>query len=143
MQPARIARSNVGSDDRRDAEEIPLRFLIVDDNEGFLQAARTHLERQGIQVVGTARTAAEGLLRHRELRPDVILIDIGLGNDNGFDLAREVVAADESRPQVVLISSRAEEEYAGLIEESPAVGFLSKARLSADAIFELLGTDPS
>jgi hypothetical protein len=38
---------------------------------------------------------------------------------------------------------RAEEEYAGLIEESPAVGFLSKARLSADAIFELLGTDPS
>ena len=67
---------------------MPLRCLLVDDNEAFLEAASLLLEREGVIVVGVASTIAEALRQARALRPDVILVDIGLGTESGFDLAR-------------------------------------------------------
>jgi len=55
---------------------MPSRVLIVDDNRPFLEAARVLLERQGLSVVGVARTAAEALRKAAELQPDLALIDI-------------------------------------------------------------------
>ena len=112
------------------------RCLIVDDNMRFLDAARSTLERQGIQVVGTATTTAEALRQAEELRPDVVLVDISLGDESGFELTRRLV--DDLRSRVVLISTRAEDDYADLVATSPAVGFLSKSQLSASALRELL-----
>jgi DNA-binding NarL/FixJ family response regulator len=115
-----------------------LRSLIVDDNGNFLAAARNLLEREGIEVVGVAATGAEALELANELRPDVALVDIDLGDESGFDVARRLVeeAGEES---VVLISSYAERDFADLIAASPAVGFLSKSDLSAQNIYEILG----
>lgn len=112
------------------------RCLIVDDNTRFLDAARSTLERQGLDVVGTATTTAEALQRAETLRPDVALVDISLGDESGFELARRLV--DEFCTPVVLISTRAEDDYADLVATSPAVGFLSKSQLSANALRELL-----
>jgi DNA-binding NarL/FixJ family response regulator len=67
---------------------MPLRCLIVDDNPGFLAAARDLLECQGVSVVGVASTSAEARRRSRELRPDVTLVDIDLGGESGFDVVR-------------------------------------------------------
>ena len=122
-----------------------LRCLIVDDNPGFLDAARTLLERQGVAVVGVASTSAAALQFAEQLRPDVALVDIDLGGESGFELARRLhreAGWDGSR--VILVSSRGEQDYAELIAESPAVGFLPKTALSAHAIRELLarGSDP-
>jgi DNA-binding NarL/FixJ family response regulator len=64
--------------------------LIVDDNQLFLEAARGLLERQGLRVVGVAATTAEALRRAEELRPEVVLVDITLGGESGFDLARRL-----------------------------------------------------
>jgi DNA-binding NarL/FixJ family response regulator len=58
---------------------VTVRCLIVDDNDGFLQAARARLNREGIDVVGVASTSAEAVARVGELRPDVVLVDIRLG----------------------------------------------------------------
>ena len=113
------------------------RCLIVDDNTRFLDAARSTLERQGVQVVGTATTTAEALQRVEALRPDVVLVDISLGEESGFELARRLV--DDLRTRVVLISTRAEEDYASLIAATPAVGFIPKSRLSVEAVRELVG----
>ena len=63
---------------------MPLRCLLVDDNEAFLEAASLLLEREGVTVVGVASTIAEALRQARVLRPDVILVDIGLGNESGL-----------------------------------------------------------
>jgi DNA-binding NarL/FixJ family response regulator len=52
--------------------------LIVDDNPGFLEAARTLLEQEGLQVVGVASTGAEAVQRAAELHPDVTLVGIDL-----------------------------------------------------------------
>jgi CheY-like chemotaxis protein len=70
------------------SDHMPLRCLIVDDNGAFLDAARLLLEREGVTVVGVASSIAEALRQARALLPDVSLVDIGLGEESGFDLAR-------------------------------------------------------
>jgi DNA-binding NarL/FixJ family response regulator len=113
--------------------------LIVDDNSSFLNASRTLLERQGLTVIGVATSAAEGLKRAAELRPQVILIDIELGEDSGFDLARELAQSADAMPaKLVLISTHREEDFRELIAESPALGFIAKSHLSRRAIQEVL-----
>jgi DNA-binding NarL/FixJ family response regulator len=112
-----------------------LRCLIVDDSSRFLNAARGLLERQGIAVVGVASNSAEALQRAEEVRPDVTLLDIDLGGESGLELARRLHRqADRAPAPVILISTHAEQDYADLIAASPAVGFLPKTALSADAI---------
>jgi DNA-binding NarL/FixJ family response regulator len=113
--------------------------LIVDDSPRFRDAARGLLERQGITVVGVAANSAEALCRAEELRPDVTLVDIDLGAESGFELARRLHGdGAPALSRVILVSTHAEEDYADLIWASPAVGFLSKADLSAGAIRDLL-----
>lgn len=119
---------------------VALTCMIVDDNAGFLGAARDVLERQGIAVVGTASTTAEAVALAQEVTPDIALVDIDLGEESGFDVARRLTEdAGNEHLRLVLISAYAESDFADLIAASPAVGFLSKPDLSAKAIHELLG----
>ena len=127
---------------------MPLRCLLVDDNDAFLETARALLERQGVQVAGVASNIAGALRQARALRPDVVLVDIGLGEESGFELARLLAAdgQDGQRGQggqrvhadVILISAQAERDYTDLIAESPAAGFLHKPELSAQRISQIL-----
>jgi len=113
--------------------------LVVDDNLPFLEAASFLLEREGLRVVGVASTAAEALRRAEELRPDVVLVDITLGRESGFELARRLVEDDPGgESAVVLISTHEEADFADLIAASPATGFLPKSELSASAIRGIL-----
>jgi DNA-binding NarL/FixJ family response regulator len=125
-----------------------MRCLIVDDSAHFAAAARVMLERQGITVVGVASTGAEALRRFEELRPDVTLVDLNLGGENGFLVAEQLQRAASTAPSaVILVSTHAAQEFTDLIETSPAVGFLPKSALSAGAIHDLLrrhnGADPA
>ena len=120
---------------------MALRCLIIDDSPDFCEAARDLLEGQGITVVGYAASSAEAIRSVRELRPEVALVDIDLGIESGFDLARRLADdLDGSEPQLmlVLVSTHDEREFARLIEESPAIGFLAKTELSAERIYRLL-----
>jgi DNA-binding NarL/FixJ family response regulator len=114
----------------------PVRYLLIDDSPRFLGAARALLERDGVTVVGEAADAAEGLRLAAESQPDVILVDIDLGDESGFDVA-ERLAAEDLGP-VVLMSAYPEAEVADLVAAAPAVGFLSKSELSVRAVSELL-----
>jgi CheY-like chemotaxis protein len=122
---------------------MPLRCLLVDDNDAFLEAASLLLRREGVTVVGVASSTTEALRQARALRPDVILIDIGLGDEDGFDAAR-LLTQDGQRgsAEVIMISAGAETDYRELIAESPAAGFLAKSELSAQGIGRILGHTP-
>ena len=117
---------------------MALRCLIVDDNPAFLEAARDLLEREGLNVVGVATSGEEAIREARDLRPDVALVDIDLGDESGFAVVRELAEADGLVENLILISTHAEHEFADLIEASPALGFVAKSDLGADAIQALV-----
>jgi two-component system, NarL family, nitrate/nitrite response regulator NarL len=116
---------------------VALRCLIVDDSEEFLGSASRLLESQGLEVVGRASSGAEAVRLTEELQPDVVLVDVLLGDEDGLEVARRLTAGARST-RVVLISTHSEEELADVLAESPAFGFLPKKALNAAAIAALL-----
>jgi DNA-binding NarL/FixJ family response regulator len=117
--------------------------IVVDDNPHFARAARLLLEREGLNVVGTAFTGSAAVDLVRELLPDLVILDIDLGSESGFDVARrlrspETQASPANVPDIILVSMHDEEDFADLIRDSTAVGFLAKSDLSARAIRRVL-----
>jgi DNA-binding NarL/FixJ family response regulator len=122
---------------------MPLRCLLVDDSDAFLETASLLLEREGLTVVGMASNITEALRQVRALRPDVVLVDIGLGDESGFDLAQLLAQNGQvGGAEVILISTGAEADYRELIDDSPAAGFLAKSELSVRGISRILGHAP-
>ena len=114
-----------------------MRVLIVDDHAGFRATARSLLESDGYDVVGEAENAAAALDVARQMRPDLVLLDVQLPDLDGFALAKELFALDPSM-RVILTSSRDVEDYRPFIEASPARGFVPKDELSGAALAALL-----
>jgi len=114
-----------------------LRCLIVDDNESFLASASRLLESQGAEVVGCTTSSAEAMSLAATLSPNVVLVDVQLGEEDGLQLARRLNAQPEA-PPVVLISTRSADEVLELLDDTPAIGFLAKKALGADALLQLL-----
>jgi DNA-binding NarL/FixJ family response regulator len=111
--------------------------VIVDDNRAFLNAARRLLQAEGITVAGIATNGTEALRQVGELRPDVVLVDVNLGEESGFDVARSLEAAIQGfASRVILISTYSEDD---LVDPAPCgrtLPFLSKTDLSGTAIRE-------
>jgi DNA-binding NarL/FixJ family response regulator len=107
--------------------------LIVDDHAAFRVQARALLEADGFSVVGEADDGASGLVAARSIRPDLVLLDIGLPDVEGFEVA-QALAADGSPPIVVLTSSREASAYGPRLASSRVLGFIAKDDLSGAAI---------
>lgn len=113
------------------------RILIVDDHAGFRAHARRLLECEGYRVVGEAADCASGVLTAKDVRPELVLVDVHLPDADGFVLTARLLALPDP-PRVVLTSSRDGAELERCVAESGADGFVPKAELSRDAIDELL-----
>jgi DNA-binding NarL/FixJ family response regulator len=108
-------------------------ILIVDDHAGFRLRARALLEAEGFSVVGEEADGPSGLRAARSLRPDLLLLDIGLPDLEGFDIADQL-AVEGPPPLVVLTSSRQASEYGPRLARSRVLGFIAKEELSGSAI---------
>jgi DNA-binding NarL/FixJ family response regulator len=104
------------------------RVLVVDDEPGFRDAARRLLERRGYAVVAEAGSAATALDAVERFAPQAVLLDVRLGDDDGFELCRRLTQA---RPELaVLLASTGEyDEYGELVASSGARGFVNKTSL--------------
>jgi DNA-binding NarL/FixJ family response regulator len=111
--------------------------LIVDDHPSFRASARRMLETDGYEVVGEAADGTSAIDAARELKPDVVLLDIRLPDVEGFYVAERLVA-NGGAPAIVLTSSRDRSDFGYEIDASPAHGFIPKSELSAEAITLLL-----
>jgi DNA-binding NarL/FixJ family response regulator len=108
-------------------------ILIVDDHAPFRAQARALLEADGFTIVGESETGSTGLAAARALRPHLVLLDIGLPDIEGFEVAREL-AADGPPPFVVLTSTREASEYGSRLANSQVLGFIPKDELSGAAL---------
>jgi DNA-binding NarL/FixJ family response regulator len=90
-------------------------------------------------VVGTAKNRDEAVAIAAADRPDVALVDIDLGEENGVDVARALAACDEPVP-VIMISVYGRHQIQDVLENSPVLGFLPKSVVSRRAIDDLLNS---
>ncbi len=114
---------------------------IVDDNPHFIESAVKLLESDGITVVGAVISSAEALQLVDDLCPDVTLVDVDLGTESGFELAKQIHRRDGSRARQppLLISAHSEQDFAEIAAASPAIGFVPNVLLSARLIRQMLG----
>jgi DNA-binding NarL/FixJ family response regulator len=111
--------------------------LIVDDHPSFRATARALLEAEGFDVLGEASDGRAAIEAAEELRPDIVLLDVQLPDQTGFDVASRLTD-DGLCVGVILVSSRDGSDYGPLVEESGALGFVPKAELSGDRIAALI-----
>lgn len=116
--------------------------LVVDDDPAFRRLAQRILEAFGFTVAGEADTAASAMSVADALRPDAVLVDVGLPDTDGIALTRELTALPW-RPRVVLTSSNAEAATATEVRRSGAEAFVPKNDLPSTALDDLLGRRPS
>jgi DNA-binding NarL/FixJ family response regulator len=111
--------------------------LIVDDHPSFRAAARLLLEADGWTVVGEAPDGSRALSAARDLQPDLVLLDVGLPDVDGIDVAARLTGA-EGAPAVVLVSSRDARHFGPLVAGCGACGFVTKEDLSGEALRRLV-----
>ena len=116
---------------------MPVTVLIVDDHPSFRASARTLLEAEGYEVIGEAESGAEAVEAAKRLRPDLVLLDVQLPDDDGFHVAGRLCKLEDP-PAVVLTSSRDSADYGPCIQVCGARGFVPKADLSGAAIAAVL-----
>jgi DNA-binding NarL/FixJ family response regulator len=114
---------------------VGVTVLIVDDHAAFRSSARRLLENEGFDVVGEAEDGETGLMLALELEPELVLLDVGLPGLSGYDVAERLAGG---RSKVVLVSSRAQEDFGRRVRESGAAGFISKDRLTPEGILALV-----
>ena len=112
-------------------------ILIVDDDARFRTQARDILAGYGFLVIGEAADGASGLAAAQALQPDFVLLDIGLPDTEGFDVAT-VLAINGPPPWVVLTSSWDAWAYGWRLMNVHSLGFLPKERISGAAIRALV-----
>ena len=110
--------------------------MIVDDHDGFRTAARRLLEIEGFDVVAEGANGREALEAAGRLRPHIVVLDIGLPDLDGIEVARRLTATDEA-PVVVLTSSRDAADYHQFVASCGARGFIPKGELSGTEIARL------
>jgi DNA-binding NarL/FixJ family response regulator len=108
----------------------PTCVLIVDDQPSFRRLARELLERRGYSVVGEADSAAAAVDAAERLAPDAVLLDVRLGDGNGFEVSDALTRASPA-PAVLLVSNNDYRHCHSLIKDSGARGFVLKSRLAA------------
>lgn len=121
-----------------DDQPVAVRVLIVDDHPPFRALAKEMLELATFRVVGEAGDAGVALDLAAELKPDLVLLDIGLPDLDGFEVARRLAALSPA-PKVVLISSRDRSAYRTRLSTSSVQGFVPKGDLSAATVVQLMG----
>jgi two-component system response regulator EvgA len=104
------------------------RVLVADDNPAFRSLCARLLKAQGLQVVGEAADAATVVRLARRLAPDVVVLDVNLGTQDGWEVARRLRGLVPA-PRVVMISGDADAGDPVLVARVGAHRFMPKEQL--------------
>ena len=111
-------------------EGVSARVLIVDDQPAFRGLARQILVQRGYSVVGEAGCGAGALEAAARLRPDAVLLDVRLGEEDGFEVARALRHVCPGAA-VLLVSNADYSTCAESLRAAGASGFVLKGRLAS------------
>ena len=112
----------------------PISVLLVDDHAMFRAGIRALLESEGhVEVVGEGASGDEAVDLVRELKPDVVVMDLSMPESNGLEATRRI-AALELDTHVLVLTVHAEEEYLVPVVEAGASGYLTKTSADTDLL---------
>ena len=113
---------------------MTVRVLIVDDQEPFRMAARMVVEAtDGFEVVGESPTGEDSVEAAKDLKPDLVLMDVNLPGINGLDATRQILSQSNS-VVILLLSTYEEEEYAPRAAECGASAYIPKSSFSPERL---------
>jgi len=114
---------------------MPVRVLIVDDQEPFRTAARLVVEAtDGFEVAGEAESGEASVELAKELKPDLVLMDVSMPGINGLDATRQILDGRDELPVILLVSTYEEAEYAPRAAECGAAAYIPKAVFGPDRL---------
>jgi len=111
-----------------------IKILLVDDHAMFRAGIRALIEGEDrLEVVGEASTGDEAVDRVRELKPDIVIMDLAMPGSNGLEATRRISAL-ELNTSVLVLTVHAEEEYLVPVVEAGASGYLTKTSADTDLL---------
>ncbi|MFH9989358.1 response regulator [Streptomyces luteogriseus] len=114
----------------------PIRVVLADDERMVRTALRAILSAEpDLEVVGEAATGAEAVSVVRELRPDVVLMDVRMPETDGIRATEQILATLEDPPRIVVVTTFENDSYVYDALRAGAAGFLLK-RADADALVQ-------
>jgi len=103
-----------------------IRVLLTDDHTLFRQGIRTLLAGEpDLEIVGEASDAAEAVALARQVRPDIVLMDIGMTGMSSFEATRQI-RKERPETQVIFLSMYDDEDYLAESVEIGAAGYILK-----------------
>lgn len=127
--PANTATVEIG-------ERNGIRVLIADDHPMVRQGLRSMLNTRGIEVIGEASDGQEAVDRVRELKPEVVLMDVRMPDMDGLT-ATEIVKEEAPGTSVIIVTSYESKDYLRRAIEAGAAGYLLKG-MSRDSLIEAI-----
>lgn len=117
--------------------EGKIRVLLVDDHTILRQGIRSLLEREpDVEVVGEAGDGQEAVEKAAQLKPDVVLMDIGLPRLNGIEATRRI-RSDNADIRVLVLSMHEDDEYVGPLMQAGASGYVLKRSAAGELVTAL------
>jgi DNA-binding NarL/FixJ family response regulator len=111
------------------------RVLIVDDQEPFRLAARAVVEMtDGFEVAGDAETGEAAIEAARDLRPDLVLMDVNLPGIDGIEATQRILEESEGRTVVLMVSTYETDEYEPRAAEAGAAAYIPKSEFDPDRL---------
>jgi DNA-binding NarL/FixJ family response regulator len=107
------------------SSDAQLRIVLADDHQLFREGLRAMLHEAGMLVVGEASDGEQALTLTRQLAPDVLVLDLGMGRRSGLDALR-TLAARHSEVRVVIVTVSAERRDVLEALDAGACGYLLK-----------------
>lgn len=111
----------------------PIRVLIVDDHEFVRRGLRALLAAspRAFEICGEASGGHEAVKKTRDLRPDVVVLDVSMPGLNGLETTR-LIAKEDPRPQVLILTMHESEQMIGQLLNAGARGYLLKSDVARD-----------
>ena len=112
----------------------PLRILVADDHEivrrGLVSLLKSHA---GWEVCAEAQDGHQAVEKARELKPDILILDIGMPNLNGLEATRQILR-DNSQSRVLILTITDADEMVRAVLDAGARGFVLKSDAARDLL---------
>lgn len=112
---------------------MSVKIMVVDDSEFMHHMIKEIVDGNDYKIVGDALSGKEAIKKYKELKPDIVTMDINMSDMNGIDVVKEIIKIDKEA-KIIMCTARNEKSYMKKALEAGAYGYVVKPFLKKDII---------